>query len=84
MTPPGGGAPLHVWLRSGRVFTMSARSWGDRTAAHRWAAVRRPDKADRLVLGCSELSGVEALEAAGAAVGGYRPGGRGSPGRGGR
>ena len=33
---------------------MSARSWGDRTAAHRWAAVRRPDKADRLVLGCSE------------------------------
>ena len=44
----------HAWLRSGRVFTMSSKRWGDRTAAHRWAAARRPAKADRLVLSCTD------------------------------
>ena len=28
----------HAWLRSGRVFTMSARVFPGRTAAHNWAA----------------------------------------------
>ena len=43
----------HAWLRSGRVFTMSARVFPGRTAAHNWATRHRPDKADRLVLACS-------------------------------
>ena len=45
---------FHAWLRSGRVFTMVARPFADRTTAHRWATKQRPDKADRLVLGCTE------------------------------
>ena len=42
----------HAWLRSGRVFTMSSRSFNDRTVAHKWAARQRAKKADRLVLAC--------------------------------
>ena len=45
---------FHAWLRSGRVFTMVARPFADRSTAHRYAARMRPDKADRLVLACSE------------------------------
>jgi len=43
----------HAWLRSGRVFTMAPRRFNDRTVAHKWAVKRRPDSADRFVLGCS-------------------------------
>ena len=45
---------FHAWLRSGRIFTMSARPFTDRTTAHRWATRQRPVKADRLVLACAE------------------------------
>ena len=43
---------FHAWLHSGRVFTMTARPFTDRTTAHRWATKQRPDKGDRLVLAC--------------------------------
>ena len=42
----------HAWLRSGRVFTMSSRRFEIQSTAHRWAAGQRPEKGDRLVLGC--------------------------------
>ncbi|MDE0229986.1 MAG: hypothetical protein OXJ62_14135 [Spirochaetaceae bacterium] len=45
---------FHAWLRSGRVFTMVARPFTDRTTAHRYAAKQRPAKSDRLVLACTE------------------------------
>ena len=45
---------FHAWLRSGRVFTMVARPFADRTTCYRWATKQRPDKGDRLVLGCTE------------------------------
>ena len=45
---------FHAWLRSGRIFTMAMRPFADRTTAHRWATKQRPNKADRLVLGCTE------------------------------
>ena len=45
-------AHYHAWIRSGRVFTMVSRPFADRSTAHRLAAKRRPDKADRLVLAC--------------------------------
>ena len=35
----------HAWLRSGRIFTMVARPFADRTTAHRWATKERTDKA---------------------------------------
>ena len=44
----------HAWLRSGHVFAMTRKPFNDRTVAHKWAARRRPDKADRLVLTCSK------------------------------
>ena len=43
---------FHVWLRSGRVFTMATRRFEIQSTAHRWAAAQRPEKGDRLVLGC--------------------------------
>lgn len=43
----------HAWLRSGRVFTMAPRRFADRTVAHKWAAKKRPDSADRFVRGCT-------------------------------
>ena len=43
---------FHAWLRSGRVFTMVARPFDQRSTAHRWAVQQRPDKGDRLVLAC--------------------------------
>ena len=42
----------HAWIRSGRIFTMVARPFADRTTAHRWATRERTDKADRIVLAC--------------------------------
>ena len=42
----------HVWLRAGTMFGMQATRFTDRTVAHRWAARKRPDRADRLVLAC--------------------------------
>jgi len=52
--PPDTGAMhYHAWLRSGRVFTMAAKPFNDRTVAHKWAVRKRPDKADRLILACS-------------------------------
>ena len=42
----------HAWLRSGRVFTMSSRRFEIQSTAHRWATGQRPEKGDRLVLGC--------------------------------
>ena len=45
---------FHAWLRSGRVFTMTARVFANRSVAHKWAVKQRPDKADRLVLACTE------------------------------
>ena len=45
---------FHAWLRSGRVYTMVARPFAERSTAHRWATKQRPDKADRLVLACTE------------------------------
>ena len=46
----------HAWLRSGRVFTMSSRRFEIQSTAHRWAAGQRPEKGDRLVLGCDACS----------------------------
>ena len=43
-------AHYHAWLRSGRIFSIVARPFADRTTAHRWATKQRPNKADRLVL----------------------------------
>ena len=45
---------FHAWLRSGRVFTMVARPFADRTTCYRWATKQRPDKGDRLVLVCEQ------------------------------
>ena len=42
----------HAWFRAGRIFTMHARRFGDRTVAHKWAARQRPSKDDRLILAC--------------------------------
>ena len=47
-------AHYHAWLRSGRVFTMVARPYAVASTAHRYAEKLRPDKADRLVLACTE------------------------------
>ena len=33
---------------------MSTRPFADRITAHRWATRQRPDKADRVVLACTE------------------------------
>ena len=30
---------FHVWLRSGRVFTMTTRPFANRSVAHKWAVV---------------------------------------------
>ena len=35
------------------MFTLQLRRFNDRTVAYRWAAERRVEKADRLVLACS-------------------------------
>ena len=43
---------FHAWFRVGRVFTMNARVFNDRTVGYRWAAKQRPAKEDRLVLAC--------------------------------
>ena len=45
---------FHAGLRSGRVYTMVARPFAERSTAHRWATKQRPDKGDRLVLACTE------------------------------
>ena len=45
---------FHAWLRSGRIFSMVTRRFADRTTAPRWATRQRPDKADRVVLACTE------------------------------
>ena len=45
---------FHAWLRSGRVFTMVGRRYAVPSTAHRYAEKLRPDKADRLVLACTE------------------------------
>jgi hypothetical protein len=47
-------AHYHAWIRSGRIFSMVALPFADRTTAYRWATKQRPDKGDRLVLGCTE------------------------------
>ena len=44
----------HTWLRTGRAFLMVGRPFADRTTAHRAATKLRPDKADRVVLACTE------------------------------
>ena len=44
----------HAWFRAGRIFTMQARKFGDRTVAHKWATRQRPEKADRLILACEK------------------------------
>ena len=53
-------AHFHAWLRSGRIFTMVAQPFADRTTAHRWATKQHPDKGDRLVLGCTECPPTQA------------------------
>ena len=42
----------HAWFRAGRIFTMQARIFSDRTVGHKWAARQRPEKDDRLILAC--------------------------------
>ena len=42
----------HAWLRSGRIFTMTIREFNNRTVAHKWAATKRTNPRDRLVLAC--------------------------------
>ena len=42
----------HAWFRAGRIFTMQARKFSDRTVAYKWAAKQRPEKDDRLILAC--------------------------------
>lgn len=43
---------FHVWVRSGRVFTMRPRFYESRHTATSVARRLRPNAADRLVLGC--------------------------------
>ena len=45
---------FHAWLRTGRVYTMVGRPYAVASTAHRYAEKLRPDKGDRLVLGCTE------------------------------
>ena len=42
----------HAWLRSGRIFTMTSREFNNRTVAHKWAATKRKNPRDRLILSC--------------------------------
>ena len=51
-----GGKPIqgHAWFQAGRIFTMNARVFNDRTVCHKWAAKQRPAKEDRLVLACTK------------------------------
>ncbi|MCY4506077.1 MAG: hypothetical protein OXG35_03830 [Acidobacteria bacterium] len=43
---------FHVWVRSGRVFTMRPRLYESRHTATSVARRLRPDAGDRLVLAC--------------------------------
>ena len=43
---------FHVWVRSGRVFTMRPRLYESRHTATSVARRLRPDGADRIVLAC--------------------------------
>ena len=42
----------HIWVRSGRTFTMKTRAYDVRATAHLAAQKLRSEKADRLVLAC--------------------------------
>ena len=44
---------FHVWLRSGRVFTMVTTAYRTRQAAQKEATKRRPDRSARMVLTCA-------------------------------
>lgn len=44
---------FHVWVRSGRVFTMRLKQYATQQAAHKAAVKLRADPADRMVRGCS-------------------------------
>ena len=50
----GGVKHFHVWVRSGRVFTMRPRLYESRHTATSVARRLRPNAADRLVLGCED------------------------------
>lgn len=53
LPPPPSRAHFHVWLRSGRVFTMRLKRYASQPVAHRAAAKLRPDPADRMVRQCT-------------------------------
>ena len=44
----------HVWLRSGRVFSLREKTYRTRAAAHKAGEKLRADPADRMVRVCSE------------------------------
>ena len=45
---------FHVWVRSGRVFTMRPKSYRTQPAAFKAAAKLRPDAGDRMVRKCTD------------------------------
>ena len=67
MKEPGGH--FHAWFRAGRIFTMNARVFNDRTVCHKWASKQHPAKEDRLVLACSKCPVLAEVETAGDSVG---------------
>ena len=44
----------HIWIRSGRVFTMKTRAYANRHTAKAAARKLKPNVADRLVLACED------------------------------
>ena len=46
------GAHFHVWVRSGRVFTMRPKVYNTQPAAFKAAVKLRPDAVDRMVRAC--------------------------------
>ena len=44
---------FHVWVRSGKIYSMQERRFDSRTTAHKAAVKLRAEKSDRLVLVCA-------------------------------
>ena len=44
---------FHVWVRSGKIYSMQERRFDSRTTAHKAAVKLRQEKTDRLVLACA-------------------------------
>ena len=45
---------FHVWVRSGRVFTMRPKLYNTQPAAFKAAAKLRPDAGDRMIRKCTD------------------------------